>query len=250
MRLLQITDLHLRAEPEACMQGRVIRRSLDTVLNAALESVTETPELIVISGDIADEEQEQSCAEAYRYLKKRLKRLDSKIRYLPGNHDQPRLLNRSFGAQARANLVVDNWQLIFLDSSLNGSLGGRLDAMQLKVLRGLLDSQPAEHALIFLHHPPIAIGSRWLDRIGLQNGAEFINLIAEYSSVKAVVFGHIHQQFESEVAGIRMMGAPATCPRQFLPGSDEFRVDTGASSGFRWLTLLPDGTLDSQVVRV
>ncbi len=250
MRLLQITDLHLKAAPEACMQGEVIRSSLDAVLYTALESQTKAPDVIIISGDISDEEQEQNCTKAYQYLKERLKGLDSKKYYLPGNHDLPRLLNHSFCTQARTSLVIDNWQLIFLDSSLNGSLGGRLDAMQLKILKELLDSQPAEHALIFLHHPPIAIGSRWLDRIGLQNGAEFINLIAEYSSVKAVVFGHIHQQFESEVAGIRMMGTPAVCPRQFLPGAGEFRVDTQASSGFRWLTLLPDGTLESEVVRI
>lgn len=250
MRLLQITDLHLKADPGARIQGRIIRESLDAVLQAAFENAGEEPQVIVITGDISDEEQEQDCTQAYQYLKKRLQAFGGKIRCIPGNHDLPWLLYRCFGSEASARLVVDNWQLIFLDSYLTGALGGKLDSAQLEAIRTSLDNRIAEHTLLFLHHPPVSIGSRWLDMIKLENAEEFIDLIAQYSDVKGVVFGHAHQEFEGEVAGIRIMGTPAACPRQFLPGADEYRVDTRASPGFRWLTLHPDGRLESQVVRV
>ena len=250
MRLLQITDLHLKADPRAHIQGKIIRESLDATLQAAFENTGEEPELIVITGDIADEEKEQDYTQAYRYLKKRLQAFGGKIRCIPGNHDFPQLLYRCFGPQVSAGLVADNWQLIFLDSYLRGALGGKLDNAQLEAIRKSQGNGIAEHTLLFLHHPPVSIGSRWLDLIKLENADEFIDLITQYSDIKGVVFGHAHQEFESEIAGIRIMGTPAASPRQFLPGADEFRVDTQASPGFRWLTLHPNGRLESQVVRV
>ena len=40
--------------------------------------------------------------------------------------------------------------------------------------------------IIFMHHPPIGIGSILFDHIKCNNGNEFINLISKYQNVKEV----------------------------------------------------------------
>ena len=47
---------------------------------------------------------------------------------------------------------------------------------------------------------------------------------------------------------VRLLASPSTCV-QFTPGSEDFAVDTLAP-GYRWLRLLPDGTLETGVARV
>ena len=68
---------------------------------------------------------------------------------------------------------LGDWRLIGLDSQITGALPGELGAEQLAWLASLLtaSSQPT---VLFLHHPPIMVGSAWLDRIGLVDAAAFL----------------------------------------------------------------------------
>ena len=47
---------------------------------------------------------------------------------------------------------------------------------------------------------------------------------------------------------IRLMSTPSTCI-QFLPGSEDFAVDSRAP-GYRWLTLHENGRIESGVQRL
>lgn len=246
MRLLQITDLHLKADPTAHIHGRIIRESLEHILNIALHEKS-APDLIIISGDISDETQAHNCKQTYQYLQNRLKQFSSKLRCIPGNHDTPSLLYNIFGLKAKSHLEINNWQLLFLSSHMKSSISGHIDEIQLKAL---LDNRVAENTIIFMHHHPIPIDSHWLDQIGLQNNHTFFNILKQYKGIRGVVFGHIHQEFESYVAGIKILGTPAANPQQFLPKADTYTIDNINSSGFRWLTLHPNGHLDTQVIRV
>jgi Icc protein len=93
----------------------------------------------------------------------------------------------------------------------------------------------------------LRVGSRWLDSVGLQNGDDLFAVTDRYPSVRAVVFGHVHQQFEGERNGVQVLGVPSTCA-QFLPGAEQFAVDP-APAGCRALELRADGTLGTQVLR-
>ena len=66
------------------------------------------------------------------------------------------------------------------------------------------------------------MASRWLDRVGLTNAAEFLHTIDQHKNVRAIVWGHVHQAYDGLRKGVRLLATPSTCA-QFLPHSDEFR---------------------------
>jgi Icc protein len=100
--------------------------------------------------------------------------------------------------------------------------------------------------MVCLHHPPVDMGSAWLDTVGLRNGKEFLQTVQSLGRVRLAVFGHVHQPYDQEHHGIRIIGTPSTC-RQFLPGSDDFAVDDRPPA-YRRITLHGDGSSDAKLI--
>jgi Icc protein len=90
--------------------------------------------------------------------------------------------------------------------------------------------------------------SRWLDSVGLTNAAEFLNTIDRHQNVRAIVWGHVHQSYDSLRKGVRLLATPSTCA-QFLPKAQDFAVDQRPPA-FRTLELRADGSLLTEVVWV
>jgi Icc protein len=63
-----------------------------------------------------------------------------------------------------------------------------------------------------------------------------------------LVFGHVHQPYDAEHDGIRVVGTPSTCS-QFKPGSDDFALDNRPPA-YRRITLHADGSSDHELVWV
>ena len=115
-------------------------------------------------------------------------------------------------------------------------------------MRSMIASSDADHVLICLHHPPVKVGSAWLDSVGLDNGPQLLSELATDGRVRMALFGHVHQAYDAMHDGIRIVGTPSTC-RQFLPASDEFAVDDRPPA-YRRLSLQPDGDVDTEVIWV
>jgi len=92
------------------------------------------------------------------------------------------------------------------------------------------------------------MGSRWLDRVGLTNAAEFLHTIDAHHNVRGIVWGHVHQAYDALRKGVRLLATPSTCA-QFLPNNDHFAVDPRPPA-YRTLELRADGTLLTEVVWV
>jgi Icc protein len=92
------------------------------------------------------------------------------------------------------------------------------------------------------------MGSRWLDTMAVDNAGEFLAVIDRHPQVRGILWGHVHQTFDRQRNGVRLMATPSTCI-QFLPGSDDFALDT-AAPGYRWLSLHPDGRIETGVERL
>ena len=90
--------------------------------------------------------------------------------------------------------------------------------------------------------------SKWLDSVGLDNGEEFLSRAASSGRVRAALFGHVHQDYDADHDGIRLIATPSTC-RQFLPLADEFAVDDKPPA-YRCIELRPDGSIDHELVWV
>jgi Icc protein len=142
----------------------------------------------------------------------------------------------------------ENWILIGIDSCLTDQARGRVAAPELERLASCLSETDAEHALIFLHHPPLAVGSAWLDSVGLENADEFLQTIAASGKVRAAIFGHVHQAFDAEYSDITIIGTPSTC-RQFSVHSDEYALDENPPA-YRRIELQSDGSIDHQLIWV
>ena len=107
-----------------------------------------------------------------------------------------------------------------------------------------------EHALVFMHHHPVIIGSPWMDKMGLQQHDEFWALMKKYPAVRCIVFGHIHSEFSSceslsENHTIDVLGTPATCV-QVKHIDEHLRLDH-IRPAWRELTLQADGRVETAV---
>ena len=246
LRVLQLTDTHLYANPEGRLLGQNTRQTLEMVLELASHSVRPI-DLILLTGDLVHDQ----SPEGYNYLRQRLIALGAPYYCLPGNHDNALLLSRAIAdetANIESRLHRSGWNLVLLDSTTPENDGGHLGAHQLELLEDSLSARQHDPALICLHQQPVPTGSAWIDAIALDNPEDFFRIIDRHAQVRGVLWGHVHQEFSSIRNGVRLLGSPSTCV-QFLPGSAKFALDT-LTPGFRWLELHPDGRIDTGVERV
>ena len=246
INVVQITDFHLLSDPKRTMMGLNTDESLCAVLNAVREKHWPA-DLLLLTGDLVQEPTPQ----AYDRLKRRLEILQPPCNCLPGNHDDPQLI-REILAQGNitfeSRILMDRWQIICLDSTVPNDPGGYLSPQQLELLEALLADQPERFALICQHHSPLPTGSRWLDTMRLSNSDELFALLDRHASVKAVIFGHIHQALDVVRGRVRLMASPSTC-FQFRPNSPDFALDA-LPPGYRWLKLYPNGEIETGVERL
>lgn len=147
--------------------------------------------------------------------------------------------------QTLGSVVLGDWVIVLLDSTRSGSASGHLSNDELARLQSTLDRHYSQHALICLHHHPVASGSRWLDTVGLENPQSFFKIVHRQDNVRGVLWGHVHQAYDRPANGVRLIATPSTCA-QFLPNSATFALDT-APPAYRWLHLHADGTIDTGV---
>jgi len=82
----------------------------------------------------------------------------------------------------------------------------------------------------------------------MDNGPKFFEIVDRHPNVRAVVWGHVHQEFSGERNGMKLIGTPSTC-LQFRPASPVFSLDA-APPGFRWFRLHDDGRVETGVERI
>jgi Icc protein len=241
LNLLQLTDCHLYADPSRCLLGINTLETFDQVLAQALQE-TGNPDFVLATGDLVHDASDTG----YKRLLSRMLLTGIPTYCLPGNHDIPGkmkyILNQD-NVHCINSVQAKGWSLIFLDSTIANSDGGRLDDDQLALLEVLLQAHPEKHTMICMHHHPVPVGSRWIDTMVLENPDPFFKLIDTNPQVKAVLCGHIHQAFDTEYRGVRLMGTPSTCV-QFLPRINDFAIDA-IPPGYRWLSLKPNGTIQT-----
>ncbi|MEJ2310149.1 MAG: phosphodiesterase [Gammaproteobacteria bacterium] len=245
-RLLQITDLHIRSTPMSELMATDI--DTDATLQAVLDEIHANEpagSIVVATGDLVQDPHES----AYQRLKQRLNGSLNRYFLLPGNHDDPVLARKTLNRDNSwcvGQHALDDWLMLFLDTSWEPERPqGMLSKAELSRLERTLAVSGQRHVMLFLHHPPVPIGSPWMDAIGLANAHELFAITDRYPQVKGMVFGHIHQQFEASRRNVRMIGSPSTCI-QFRPGTDAFEVDL-LPPAYRWFELRQDGSFETGV---
>lgn len=207
--IAQLSDLHLT------LPGRLLYGRIDTVgaLRAAIArllGLQPVPDLLVLSGDLVDE----GSAAEYDFLRESLAPLPMPWALMPGNHDERTALRAAFPEQPwqGAELCCQRRDtaagtLLLVDTVVPGESGGAIGDAQL----AWLDSAcPATGAtLLFLHHPPFAVGIAGLDAIACRGGDRLAAWIARHPNVEALYCGHVHRPIVTAFAGRPAVCAPS-----------------------------------------
>jgi Icc protein len=195
-------------------------------LSRVLQHIAEAnwpADMVAMTGDLI---QDDSRA-AYDRFCDLMSPLELPVYCVPGNHDIRELMRDAV-------------------SQDDGDASGRVDDDEMDRLAKDLAQTTAEHVLICLHHPPLPVGSKWLDQVGLKNGDEFLRMIAQPGNVRAAIFGHVHQEFEGTHESIKIIGTPSTC-RQFKVASDDFALDNNPPA-YRRINLHADGSVENELI--
>jgi Icc protein len=209
--IAQISDLHIKP-PGALAYRRVdTAKALERCVIALNEFIPK-PDLVVISGDLAD----SPTPEEYEHLKRLLAPLKLPFVSIPGNHDSRELMRAAFPLASYAlssgalnqRVEIGGLDLVLLDSSVPGKPHGELEAATLQWLEEILASAPDRPALLFLHHPPFKTGIWHMDHQNLLNAGELALVVRRHPRAQLIAAGHVHRATLTMFAGV-----PATiCP--------------------------------------
>jgi 3',5'-cyclic AMP phosphodiesterase CpdA len=208
--LAQLTDLHLSDEDPA--PTRALREAV-----SALLALTQPPDAVVLTGDLAD----HGRPAEYAVLRTELARLPMPVHPLPGNHDDVGALLAAFPEVKAANyaVTVAGIRLLCCDSTVPGQPGGELSDPDW--LDAALAEEPDTPAVVAMHHPPYAIGVGWIDRMGHAHPERLAAVIARHPQVVRVIAGHVHAGSVRGFAGT----VATTCPSAYR----QLHVDPGGA---------------------
>ena len=247
-RIVQITDPHLFKDTNGELLGINTQASFSQVLSEIQQQQYDY-DLVLATGDLVQDNSD----EGYLRFRQEVKALNNKmVFWIPGNHDfQPKMFEilKEETVSAKKHIVLgDKWQILLLDSQVQGVPHGQLEAEELDWLKLKLQEYPERYSLVVLHHHLLSTGSAWLDQHNLRNANELAEVLAPFKNVKALLYGHIHQQVDSEWLGYQVMATPSTCI-QFKADSNTFALDV-AQPGWREIDLYADGHIETRVKRI
>lgn len=245
-RVVQISDSHLFASTEGRLLGLNTEDSLKLVLDkvAAEQSGID---VILATGDLSQD----GTPAAYARFHQHLSRFQVPNYWLQGNHDITAPMLSTLGGQSHISpclIEQGQWRIIMLNSSVEHEVPGHFEPEELDYLKRALEQTRDYHVMVCLHHHPVPMGCAWLDTQVVRNAESFWSIIDQFPQVRAILWGHVHQESDQMRKGVRLMSVPSTCV-QFKPKSSDFAVDDVAP-GYRWLDLYDDGRIETAVSRV
>jgi len=242
VHVVQLTDAHLFADPAGSMLGLNTRESLRHVVAQARREQVRV-DVLLCTGDLS---QDASVA-SYEAFLELTAPFAVPTRWLPGNHDEAQVMAQVAPELVQAVTDIGAWRIVMLNSAVLGATHGFLEDDQLAVLDAALKEAGERHCLVCFHHQPVDIGCAWIAPIGLRNAQALFDIIDVYPQVRALLWGHVHQEWDELRGGRRLLATPSTCI-QFAARSEDFQVSE-EQPGYRWLRLHGDGRLETGVER-
>lgn len=214
--IAQITDLHIGFIPDTPDEAN--RQRLDTVIDTLINGPNR-PDMLIVSGDIADRGDDASYARVADILA----RCPFPVYPCVGNHDDRDAFSRAFpqvpinGGFVQYCIRFGGLRLIVLDTLEPGRHGGAFCDPRAQWLRAKLDADPATPTVIVMHHPPFDVGIAWMsggdDEPWVQR---FAAAIADHPQVKAIWCGHMHRSVATLWNGATVTICPASAAQLAL----------------------------------
>lgn len=246
-RILQLTDLHLFCDETSTLKGIPTRQTLQDVVAFILQQ--EAPfDRVVVTGDHTHDERPESYAVARELLSPWVEQLA----IVPGNHDDRDVMRSVLGdvidRQSISAVEGDDritfsfrcghWLCVGMDTHLPGAVPGQFGEAQAAWLRSLLQEYTEHPTLLFCHHPPVDVGSIWMDAIGLQDRHLLLEVVHEFPQVQLISCGHVHHDSEHHAGSTRVVTSPST-GLQFDPDGSQPRF-AADPPGYRIIELTDD----------
>ncbi|WP_050668502.1 metallophosphoesterase [Luteipulveratus halotolerans] len=175
-------------------------RSLDRLRRTLDLASTTSPDLLVISGDIAD----RGLVREYDAFRAVLG--PAPVVVCPGNHDLPDVLASTLGPELTRAREVGGVRVVPVDVVVPGEDHGSLREQECERVRE--QSEGADAVLLVMHHHPVPLGHAVADSMALTNPDLLDRLIDQIPSVAAVLVGHVHTAWVSSRSGRPVLGAP------------------------------------------
>jgi Icc protein len=190
MKLIIASDFHLVAPGVDLFGSDPLQRveALTRDINARHGDA----DLVIFCGDLAND-----CEPpAYAALAERIRDLTPPHRMMMGNHDDRAAFLHAFphapqqAGFIQSSIDIEGTRLVLLDTLWPENVPGVLCETRLAWLDDQLAS--AREALVFMHHPPFAIGIPSLDECRLTQPEELLALLQEHGNVRHIFAGHVH----------------------------------------------------------
>ncbi|MDH3705353.1 MAG: metallophosphoesterase [Acidimicrobiia bacterium] len=209
------------------------------------------PDLVVITGDIAD----TGAPGEYRKAAAALADIPAPAYVLPGNHDFQTpfdaILPRP-GLDALRTLTVGDWLFVFADSNAASrvlDVDGRavdrddrihldagLGAREIGWLDDTLAAAVTEHVFVWVHHPPAVPGAFNVPAYD----EELEALLLRHRRVRGVAGGHVHTDRVEQLANRPVFVCPA------LATNIDMEANTSLPPGYRTFEFHDDGHIVSE----
>lgn len=214
MIIAQLTDLHIKAGGKPAYAGKVdtfarLQQAVDH-----LNNLQPRPDLVLITGDLGDFGSEAE----YHQARLALDRLLMPFYLVPGNHDDRRALRAVFAdhqylfqSQDHLSYAIDGLplRLVGLDTSVPGKPHGLIDAERRDWLEQTLSRAPTQRTLLFMHHPPVAVGLEHMDVQRLHGADKLAGVLKQQPQVELLLCGHLHRPVEFIWCGRPVYVGPA-----------------------------------------
>lgn len=191
LKIGQITDAHI-GDDASLVQGIDVRDNLMSALNSkSMEGL----DLLVISGDLANEDAEPG---AYKYFADLINSLKVPVCVIPGNHDRVAVMEKYLDLEGKVHngkcyyrYDIAGRSLFFLDSACGEVSREQLDWLKQET------AKVSGEILLFMHHPPCFCNHRFMDlRFYLKNMLEVQEVLAGIPNLTHIFTGHYHNEFE------------------------------------------------------
>lgn len=207
IKIIQLSDTHLVAAPHR-LYGLDPRARLAEAI-ADIDAKHDDADLCVVTGDLAH----WGEADAYAAFAEIWQSAAMPAVFLIGNHDDRETAKTCVpGIMVDADGFVQGTRRIgdltclFLDTATPGSHAGTYCERRCAWLARALAEAPGD-VLIFLHHPPLAVGVAPMDAIALHDADAFAAVLEPHRTrIRHLFFGHLHRPIAGNWRGWSFSG--------------------------------------------
>jgi predicted phosphodiesterase len=149
---------------------------------------------VIVSGDMLNLSEKKYATE----MKKIAKRYDMNMIWVKGNHEKKEAM-REFGDRYFYK-DYENIRIIILDNTdIYDDFYGGLPQEQIDFLKQALLT--SKDVIISMHIPIFSRSNE--GHVLLERYKEFENIVSSSGNVKLVLFGHFHENYETEINGVK-----------------------------------------------